>query len=77
MYQGEASSHPDSVSLVKPPKITMPNTLAALPSNQYATVFSLTSGNLDVAFSRVPLAAFAKDEVLMPPSVFDALKKAE
>lgn len=31
-------THPDSVSLVKPPKTTIPNTLAALPSSQYATV---------------------------------------
>lgn len=36
--------YPDSVSLVRPPKTTMPKTLAALPRSQYATIFSLTSG---------------------------------
>ena len=38
-------AHPDSVRRVRPPKTTIPNTLAALPSNQYATSLSLTSGN--------------------------------
>jgi len=36
--------YPDSVSLVRPPKTTMPKTLAALPRSQYATIFSLKSG---------------------------------
>ena len=35
---------PDSVNLVKPPNTTIPNTLAALPSSQYATDLWLTSG---------------------------------
>jgi hypothetical protein len=46
------------VSLVSPPKTTIPKTLAALPSNQYATVLSVTSGKLDfVASDFDPLAA--------------------
>jgi hypothetical protein len=36
------------VSLVKPPNITIPKTLTALPSNQYATVFEDVSGKKDV-----------------------------
>lgn len=36
--------YPDSVSLVSPPNTTIPNTLAALPSSQYATTLSLISG---------------------------------
>ena len=36
--------YPDSVNLVKPPKTTRPKTPAALPSSQYATIFSLISG---------------------------------
>lgn len=36
---------PDSVSRVRPPKTTMPNTLAAEPSSQYATLLLLVSGN--------------------------------
>lgn len=37
-------TYPDSVSLVKPPNTTRPNTLAALPSNQYATILLDTLG---------------------------------
>lgn len=37
-------SNPDSVSLVSPPNTTIPKTLAALPSSQYATLFSDVSG---------------------------------
>jgi hypothetical protein len=37
-------THPDSVKRVKPPKMTMPNTLTALPRSQYATDLSLVSG---------------------------------
>lgn len=37
-------SNPDSVSRVSPPKTTIPNTLAALPSSQYATLLSDVSG---------------------------------
>jgi hypothetical protein len=36
--------YPDSVNLVRPPNTTMPNTLAALPSSQYATDLELVSG---------------------------------
>ena len=36
--------YPDSVSRVRPPNTTMPNTLAALPRSQYATDFSLVVG---------------------------------
>lgn len=36
------------MSLVKPPKTTIPNTLAALPSSQYATALSLVSGKKDL-----------------------------
>lgn len=40
---GEA--YPDSVSRVRPPKTTMPNTLTADPINQYPTVLELILGN--------------------------------
>ena len=36
--------YPDSVNRVKPPKTTIPKTLAALPSSQYATILSLDLG---------------------------------
>ena len=36
--------YPDSVSRVRPPNTTSPNTLAALPRSQYATDFSLVLG---------------------------------
>jgi len=39
-------TYPDSVSRVKPPSITIPKTLAALPKSQYATALSLVSGKL-------------------------------
>jgi hypothetical protein len=42
------TTNPDSVSLVQPPNTTIPKTLAALPRSQYATIFSVTSGNLEV-----------------------------
>ena len=35
---------PDSVRRVRPPKTTMPKTLAAEPSNQYATLLLLVLG---------------------------------
>jgi hypothetical protein len=47
-------TYPDSVSLVKPPKTTIPKTLAALPSNQYATDLELCSGKLVLDFSVFP-----------------------
>jgi hypothetical protein len=40
-------TYPDSVNRVKPPHITIPNTLAALPKSQYATFLSLVFGNAD------------------------------
>lgn len=40
-------AYPDSVNLVNPPQMTIPNTLAALPSNQYATLLLLVSGHED------------------------------
>lgn len=36
--------YPDSVSLVRPPKTTIPNTLPADANSQYATVFEDVSG---------------------------------
>jgi len=39
-------TYPDSVSRVRPPKMTMPKTLAALPNNQYATVLLDVAGKL-------------------------------
>jgi len=36
--------YPDSVSRVRPPNITIPKTLAALPRSQYATALSLVAG---------------------------------
>lgn len=36
--------YPDSVKRVRPPNTTIPKTLAALPSSQYATDFELVSG---------------------------------
>jgi hypothetical protein len=45
-------SYPDSVKRVSPPNTTIPNTLAALPSNQYATDLDVVSGkNLFLAVS--------------------------
>jgi len=40
-------TYPDSVSLVRPPNTTSPNTLAAPPRSQYATTWSLVSGKKD------------------------------
>jgi hypothetical protein len=39
-------TYPDSVRRVKPPNTTMPKTLAALPSSQYATLFDDVFGKL-------------------------------
>jgi len=49
---------PDSVSRVSPPNMTIPNTLAAEPSNQYATDFELVSGH-DELFDEVDLVFVA------------------
>jgi hypothetical protein len=43
-------THPDSVNRVNPPKTTIPNTLTALPTNQYATAFELFWGQEKVDF---------------------------
>ncbi|RMZ68697.1 BTB POZ domain-containing [Pyrenophora seminiperda CCB06] len=43
---GISRAYPDSVSRVKPPKTTMPKTLAALPSSQYATLLELVFGKV-------------------------------
>jgi hypothetical protein len=51
-------TYPDSVRRVRPPKTTMPKTLAALPSSQYATLFDDTLGEL-CARVRSPLTASA------------------
>lgn len=47
-------TYPDSVNRVKPPKTTIPKTLAADPKSQYATVFEDVSGKypfFGIAFS--------------------------
>ena len=38
-------TYPDSVIRVRPPNTTMPKTLTALPSSQYATPLELVLGN--------------------------------
>ena len=45
--QARVVTYPDSVSLVNPPKTTIPKTLAALPRSQYATTFDDVSGKYD------------------------------
>jgi hypothetical protein len=63
-------THPDSVSLVRPPNITIPKTLAALPNSQYATILPLTSGKRDFVFvapsSNVGIVVVDKEAVLWP-----------
>ena len=59
---------PDSVSLVRPPNITIPNTLAALPSNQYATDFELVSGKNDFFDTCVAALAPAPAPAMLFPS---------
>jgi len=46
--------YPDSVRRVSPPKTTMPNTLAALPSSQYPTALELESGKRDADLRCLP-----------------------
>ena len=59
------AAYPDSVSRVRPPKTTIPNTLAALPSSQYATDFSLLLGKkllfVFLAFCPIDLLKDDKD----------------
>jgi hypothetical protein len=57
------SNYPDSVNLVRPPNTTMPKTLAALASSQYATLLSLVSGKLE-AFSLTLEASDARTSTL-------------
>lgn len=50
------------MSRVRPPNTTMPKTLAALASSQYATAFELVSGYLDeraIASSAVLIASLS------------------
>lgn len=49
-------TYPDSVRRVRPPKTTMPKTLTALPSSQYATDLELVSGK-DLVLLLVPAAS--------------------
>ena len=65
------STNPDSVSLVKPPKTTIPKTLAALPSSQYATILSLTSGKRGRLLEVAPmfLLKLAKGEEAIPSTL--------
>lgn len=51
---------PDSVSRVRPPNTTIPNTLAAEPNSQYATESELVAGKEDVE------AAFRADREVAP-----------
>lgn len=64
-------AYPDSVSRVKPPNITMPKTLAALPNNQYATLFDVRSGKL----LDLPLPLTALSESIALPA-FDSASAA-
>ena len=57
-----SATYPDSVSLVRPPKTTIPNTLAALASSQYATLLLLTSGKADLDASGFALLTAAESE---------------
>jgi hypothetical protein len=53
-------TYPDSVRRVRPPKTTMPKTLAALPSSQYATLLEDVLGKLVLdleALSAAPAAS--------------------
>ena len=54
-------AYPDSVRRVKPPNTTMPKTLAALPSSQYATLLDVVLGKLlDLLLPSAVVAASAK-----------------
>ena len=61
-------TYPDSVSRVRPPNTTMPKTLAALPSSQYATLLEDVLGKLLGPLFAVVSAASAS----MSPCVRDA-----
>lgn len=50
-------TYPDSVRRVRPPKMTIPKTLAALPSSQYATDLEFSSGNDELLASSLTLLA--------------------
>ena len=49
-------AYPDSVRRVRPPNTTMPKTLAALPSSQYATTLEFVCGHLDDFVLLIPCA---------------------
>lgn len=49
-YQMERAPYPDSVNLVNPPRITIPNTSPADPMSQYPTPLLLISGKSGFAF---------------------------
>jgi hypothetical protein len=53
MFRSMDATHPDSVKRVRPPKMTMPNTLAALPNSQYATELLVRFGKNDSCFGFV------------------------
>lgn len=56
------TAYPDSVNRVNPPNTTIPNTLAALPSNQYPTTLLVVSGkNAALAFVLAPFKAALPD----------------
>ena len=59
--QRRSETNPDSVSLVRPPNTTIPKTLVALPSSQYATTFSLVSGNWALRPTVPALTGFDSD----------------
>lgn len=61
-------TYPDSVRRVRPPKTTMPKTLAALARSQYAIVLEDVSGKLDflTAVSACVIASRSRAEVLKP-----------
>jgi hypothetical protein len=68
----DGRAYPDSVRRVKPPNTTMPNTLAALPSSQYATLLEVVLGKeldlaslLVAASPSITLSAFAPSMVAL------------
>jgi len=63
----DGNIYPDSVRRVRPPRITIPKTLAALPNNQYATKGLETRGNeLGFAFFARGLASCVREPPLSP-----------
>lgn len=74
-------AYPDSVRRVKPPNTTMPKTLAALPSSQYATLLDVVLGKLLDLLLLLPLpssvvAASAKTALpALDPSIVALLRR--